>query len=322
VRHSDVGLLPGPCGAAFTTETKIRMHKSSLTLAAAVAAVLGGLATPASAQNAFHAPADLVLTFWNPGGVTGSTQTVTVALASTTFFRDAAPGSFTLLNTANIGGLGGVLEAQFGATWYDTVTLHMGAIGFRGTSSTATTLLDSDPQQTLYFSKERSEVGILGTASSPTPTTILNSGTGIVGGMGQVKGRIESPGTTAIFVEATSSSFIDENNPTTAGGNQSTAYTNISGGVQGNFGAGSFGTFGAAGQVEMALDLYRLQNRNDVAGQYGFGDPTNVGDYLGTLTINQAGQVGFAAAVPEPSSALLLGFAAVGLFGTRRYRKA
>jgi hypothetical protein len=73
--------------------------------------------------------------------------------------------------------------------------------------------------------------------------------------------------------------------------------------------------------VEIALDLFRVQTRNDVAGQYGFGEATNAGDFLGTLTINQNGQVGFLA-VPEPSTAGLLAVAAVGAFARRRRRSA
>lgn len=305
----------------------MQMNKQTkcLILAASIASVMA--ATPAGAQNTLHAPSDLVLTFQNPGGVTGASQTVSVALGNvSTLFRDAAPGSFTLVNSANIGGLGATLISTFGATWFDAPSLYMGAIGFRGTSDTATQLLDSDPHQTLYFTKARDTVGVFGMASSPTPTTIANSGTGITSAMGQVKGRIEaSPVNTAVFVEAVGTSFIDDQNPFTGGNpafGQSTAYSNIASGVQGAFAPGSFGTFGLAGTVEMALDLYRLQNRNEIPGQFGENAPTGQGSYLGTLTINQAGQVGFAAAVPEPATTMLLGVAAIGLIARRRNRQA
>ena len=298
----------------------MKIRNTYFTLAAL--ALSGLTVAPARAQNTLHAPSDLILTFQNPGGTTGSTQTITAALGSTTSFRDAAAGSFTLLNTTNLGSLGTTLVSTFGATWYEQATLWTGAIGFRGTSSTTSTLIDFDAGQTTYFTKVRGSVGTVGQADSTAPTTINNSGTGITGGMNQVKGRIEAAGTTAVFVEATSTSFIDENNPFTSPGVQSTAYTNIGSGVQSNFQAGSFGTFGAAGAVELALDLYRLQNRNDVSGQYGFGEATNVGFFLGTLTLNQAGAVGFsAAAVPEPTALGLLGIAALGL-ATKRFRKS
>lgn len=299
------------------------MNKTTKCLALATTIACGMAVAPAGAQNTLHAPSDLVLTFQNPGGATGGAQTITVALGNaSTVFRDAAPGSFTLLNTANISNLGTILTNTFGANWWDAPSLWMGAIGFRGTSATATQLLDLDPHQTLYFTKIREGIGAIGEANSPAPTTIANSGDGITSAMGQVKGRIEASATnTAVFVEGTGTSFIDDQNPFTGGNpafGQATAYSNIASGVQGQFSVGSFGSFGAAGQVEMALDLYRLQNRNDVAGQSGFGEALRQGDYLGTLTINQAGQVGFAAVVPEPSSAALLGLAAIGFLSRRR----
>lgn len=285
--------------------------KTQRALLAAVAAACGFPLAPVSGQNAFHAPSDLVLTFQNPGGSQGSDQTITVALGNvSTVFRDATPNSFTLLNTTNLGGLGAALSSTFGATWFDQPSLWMGAIGFRGTSPTATQLLDLDPHQTLYYTKSY---------GSPAPTVINNSGDGITSAMGQVKGTMEQFGTTAVFPRPTSTSFIDEQNPFTAPGVQNAAYTNIGGGIQGSFAEGNFGSLGAAGTVELALDLFRVQTRNDVTGQYGFGEDTNIGDLLGTLTINQQGQVGFLA-VPEPSTAGLLAVAAVGAFARRRKR--
>ncbi len=308
------------------------MKISSLSLAAAVAAVLGGMTVAANAQNTLHGPADLVLTFQNPGGLTGSNQTVTVVLGATsTVFRDAAPGSFTLLNTANISNLGTILTNTFGANWWEASTLWMGAIAYRGSADPGTdaapgtsNLLTGDPQQTLYFTKNRSVIGNVGEANTIAPTVISGSGSGITSTMEQVKGRVEGGGNTAILVDPTSSSSIDNNNPY-VGGNpafgQDTAYTNIAGGIQGRFGANSLGTFGAAGVVELALDLYRVQYRSNIAGQAGFGEPVRQGDFLGTLTINESGQVGFLA-VPEPTTASLLGFAAAGLLGMRRRRNA
>ncbi len=293
----------------------------------------GVIIAPAEAQNSFHAPSDLVLTFQNPGGLVGSSQTVTVALGNvSTMFRDAVDGSVFSPNAANITNLGTVLQSTFGDTangvfWYDQPSLWMGAIGFRGTSPTATQLLDLDPQQTIYFTKLREGVGTVGFANSPTPTTIANSGSGITSAMQQVKEQIEQFGTAAVFVQGTGTSFIDDQNPFTGGNpafGQSTAYAFIGGGVQDNFAAGPYGVFGTAGSVEMALDLYRIQNRNDITPpngtgtQYGLGQPIGQGEYLGTITLNQAGQVAFSANVPEPSAAVLLGVATLGLISRRR----
>jgi hypothetical protein len=240
-----------------------------------------------------------------------------------TVFRDG--GAFNSINIAS------TLSSTFGATWYDTTTLWAGAVGFRGTSSTATNLLDSDPHQTVYVSKARTSVGTAGSANSVISNIPLNAGTGITTGINSVKNQMETVGTTAQFVQATSASFIDDTNPFSSPGVQNAAYTNIAGGVQGAFGAGNLGSsvLGATGTVELALDLYRIQTRNDVAGQYGFGEDVNTGAYLGTLTINQGGDVGFSvasAAVPEPSTyapaAVALAIAAFFIARKRRKLKA
>ena len=270
----------------------------------------------ANAQNAFHAPSDLVLTFQNPGGATGAASTVMVSLGNvSTVFRDG--GAFTSINIAS------TLSSTFGATWYDTTTLWAGAVGFRGTSATATNLLNSDPHQTVYVSKARTSVGTAGSANSVINNIPLNAGSGITSGIDSVKNQMETLGTTAQFVQATSASFIDDQNPFSSPGVQNAAYSNISGGVQGAFGAGNLGSsvLGATGTVELALDLYRIQTRNDVAGQFGFGEAVNSGNYLGTLTINQAGDVNFSA-VPEPSTYALIALTGILYFFVNKRRKA
>lgn len=268
-------------------------------------------AATAQAQNTFHAPSDLVLHFQNPGGATGATQTVMVALGNvSTVFRDG--GSFSSIN------IGSTLSSTFGSTWYDTSTLWAGAAGFRGTSSTSTALLDQDPHQTIYLSKARTSVA----TAAGAPTIGLNTGTGITSGINQVKNQMETVGNTNPFVQATSASFIDDNNPFTSVGVQGAAYQDIGGGVQGNFGAGNLGTnvLGATGTVELALDIFRIQTRNDVAGQFGLGAAVNSGSYLGTLTINQDGLVNFQA-VPEPSTYAMVALAAGLFFLINRRRK-
>lgn len=275
-------------------------------------------ATVASAQNNPNAgPGDLYLTFQNPGGSTGATSTVIAALGATSsVFRDAVPDSFVLPNFSNINNLGSVLSAQFGATWYEQTTLWMGAVANRGTS-TANTLLTGDPQQTIYFTKRRIGVGTIGEANSGANPTIASGFGGVVSSaISQTTGQIRQSsigGSNSIFVQPTSASFIEDNNPFTSPGVQANAYADvIADGVQTSFSAGSFGTWGTNGTVEAALDLFRVQFRNDIPGQYGFGEPNNTGEFLGTLTINQAGDVGFTA-VPEPSTYALLGLAAAGL---------
>jgi len=301
----------------------------SLALALVAGTALTAI-TPAQAQNTAHGPASLIVTFQNPGGLVGSDQTITVAINDASYFRDAALGSFFDISVA---GLGMSLASTFGAAWYEQPTLWMGVAGVRGSGAiTGNTTLTGDPQQTQYFSRQRSSIGAAGVANSVQPVINLNAQTGITSGINQVKGTLEQNGQSPILVRPTSTSFIDENLPFTSPGVQNAAYTQIGGGVQDNFGEGSFGSLSGAGATELALDLYRVQYRNNITGQSGFGEPINRGKFLGTISINQSGGLGYITAgsitaVPEPSTvawavAFVAGVAGTAIARRRRNAKA
>lgn len=295
----------------------------SLSLALVAGTALSAMTSAQAQNNSTHSPASLILTFQNPGGTVGSDQTITVAINDAIFFRDAALGSFSSINVA---GLGAALSNTFGSTWYEQSTLWMGVAGYRGTGGGADPHLSSsltagDPQATLYFSRQREIGGSVGGANSVQPNVNTGAANGTRGAIQQVKTTLEDFGTTAILVRPTSTSFVDENLPFTSPGVQSAAYADIGGGVQGNFGADSFGSFGSAGQIELGLDLYRIQFRNDLTGQSGLGEATNSGKFLGTIAINQSGDLSYLAAIPEPSTIALLVIAGVaGFFAIRRRR--
>jgi len=282
-----------------------------------LASVAGSLllaAGSAKAQNALHAPTDLVLTFQNPGGSQGASQTMIVDLGNIIGFRDGTP--FTTFN------IGSSLVSTFGSTWYDQSTLWMGAVGNRGTSTASVLGADLDPQRTLYVSQARNSIGTVGSANSVAPNVANdNTMTSAATGIAAVGQNLENLSSTLIGVVDVTTSAVDNQNPV-SGGIQGLSYTAFASGVQDNFFAGSLGSFGTLGTIELALDLYRYQARNDIVGQYGFGDPTRQGEYLGTITINQAGDVNFTAAVPEPSTAMLLGAGlSMSLFMARRRRQ-
>lgn len=321
----DTAIAPGSMGKESpntklaVTSMKLSPTSKFLTLAAGIAMTMA--ASPAhAAGNPGNAPSDLVLTFQNPNGSFGSDQTMTVAIGNVaTVFRDATPGSFTSL--VNIGSQ---LASTFGGAWDDQSSLWMGAVNFRGTLDTGDQLLTGDPTQTIYATRSRDSLGVVGQQNSIGLSIGQGNATNTVSSINSVKTQFENIGTSFVMVLSTSTSVIDDQNPFNAPGVQGGSYGGIDGGVQDDFFSGSLGTFGAAGNVELALDLFRVQFRNDIAGQAGFGDPTQIGKFLGTITIDSTGEVGFtAAAVPEPTATLMaLAGAGAMLFIRRRTRLA
>jgi hypothetical protein len=85
--------------------------------------------------------------------------------------------------------------------------------------------------------------------------------------------------------------------------------------------ADSYGAFGSINNVEFMWDLYRLQARNNISGQYGQGDAIRTGEFLGTLVLDSAGNVSFQTnAIPEPGTWAAAAIAA-GLIGAGSYRR-
>ena len=85
--------------------------------------------------------------------------------------------------------------------------------------------------------------------------------------------------------------------------------------MQQAFTAGTIGSYGAAGAVDGAIDLYRILQTTTGASPSG---TVGTGTFLTTLTIDSSGNV---SAVPEPSTYALLGLGAVvGFIAIRRKR--
>jgi hypothetical protein len=284
---------------------KITKYLTTALLALAGVALV---APSAKAQNAFYNDADLVLYFQNPGGATGSDQTVMLSLGNSALvFRDA---SSNLINTANIGTL---LTNTFGSNWWELTTLYMGVAANQGTSGTSPTLVNNDPSRTLYIGDSREGVGTVGSANSAGYTLSIPYGAAsFIATQNQV---LEVSGSTAAAAFDTTTSQVDNQNLFTSPGQQGLAFNTFAGGVQYQFGVGAFGTMGDAGAVEGALDLYRIA-RND--NGWDDGVAPGVGKFLGTVTINQSGQVSYVV-VPEPSTGVLIGLA--GLFGMMARRR-
>jgi hypothetical protein len=282
----------------------MRIKKTKVMLFAFAAGLSTFALSSAKAQNSNYTPGDLVLAFQQEGG----SNTVYVGLGNTaTVFRGAATGA-DVANMINIININAELTAAFGANWATNVDLYAGLSGVWGTAGGLNnSLQNGDPNRTLYVSQARAGVGTVGQANSTT-WSIINDGGMSSGasGMTSQNNVFYTQYTTQAAVSPVGVSQIDVQNPFLAENLQGTAFGTFAGGVQQVGSAGSFGSFGPVENVEFALDLYRIQARNNIAGQFGFGDTNRLGTYEGTIVVDSAGNVSFITAVPEPTTSVLL----------------
>ncbi len=263
---------------------------AKLLISSAMAIAFG--TTSAHAENPNYAPGDLVLFFQQTFG----TKTVYANLGNAaTIYRGttAGPGAADRIDFLNINA---EMVSAFGAGWAMDPTIHAGLAGVWGTSQGSSGLQDQDPHRTLYVSSPRNGVGTLGTADSTgwdltlAGNTAMNSGAvGI-----EAQNNILEIYSTATAVSPVGISTIDDQNPfeDPSLAIQAAAFQGaFSGGVQQAGMAGTFGSLGAAGTVEFALDLYRVLARTGVSGQVA--GALRVGSFEGTVTLSTSGKVSF-----------------------------
>lgn len=265
------------------------------------------LSIPAvQAQNPNFAPGDLVLFFQKEG----DTDTVYARLgdAATTFRGTAAGADGT--NQLNFLTINTQLVAAFGSGWASDPAVYAGLAAV-WSSSTGTGLQTGDPARTIYVSSPRTDAGTVGTANSAGWDMTLAGNTAMTNGSSGVLSMnlaLEVNYLTAVAVSPVGTSTIDDQNPISGGVQGNAFQNNFAGGVQQPGTAGSWGSFGGAGSVEFALDLYRILARGTggsggtapVSGQVA-GD-LRVGSYEGTITVNSSGQVSFISQGAAPSS--------------------
>lgn len=281
-------------------------------MALAILAALTAAPT-AKAANTFYAPGDLVLFFQQEGG----SNTVYANLGSAASLRGTTAGAADGTNRINFLDLNTTLTSAFGPGWAADPTIYAGLAGVYSTNGTNTSaVVDGDPYRTIYVSASRTSVGTVGQAGSAG--YLVNTNTGMTTGAKDIfaqNNAFETKYDAMVTVSTTTDSLIDDYNPFVQPGLQGTAYEIFGGGVQQAGTSGAFGTFGDAGQVEYALDLYRVLALDGVAGQVD--GIARQGSYEGTITVGSNGSVSFIA-VPEPSSLTLAGLAAGALFLRRR----
>jgi hypothetical protein len=282
-------------------------HCALLTAVTSVVSVFS-----ATAANTFYAAGDLMLFFQKEG----SSNTVYADLGSAAGFRGTAAGAADGTNRINFLNINTTLTSAFGAGWASDPQVYAGLAGVFNSNSTNSIVTYGDPSRTLYVSAARDSVGTVGEAGSTGYTVMTDTGMSAgANGIIMQNNVFATMYDAQVTVSLTSDSKIDDMNPFLIPGQQGTAFNIFGGGVQQVGSAGSIGTFWDAGNVEFALDLYRITAKN-AAGQVA-GTPRN-GSYEGTVTVNSAGQVSFVA-IPEPSALMLVGLTA-GTIVLRRRR--
>jgi hypothetical protein len=298
----------------------MKLIKSMVLTCAVVLGTLAVTSGTALAQNPNHTPGDLVLFFQNPGGATGSDQQIYASLGNTaTVFRQAYTDQANLTNIINIGTL---MTNTFGANWASETTLYGGLGGVWGTSgSLSTALQNGDPNRTIYTSQKRDATGTVGSQQSAGYTVTTDGGMSTMANSITTQNGLFENSTMlqadAIAIEAAQlTANVPGQNP--VGGNGWNGGIPAPGVQQGGS-AGNFGTFGPVANVEFMWDIYRIQAKDDISGQYGQGDGIRQSLYLGTMTLDNAGNVSFVT-IPEPSTVALAGIGAValGMFIRRR----
>ena len=296
------------------------MKNHSLLRTATAAAVLSMLAIGgAKAVNTLYAPGDLILYFQQPGGA----NTVYADVGKASDFRGTAAGAADGGYKLNFMNINTTLVSAFGPNWASDTTVYAGMAGVWGLDGSDETLQNGDPSRTLYVSKSRNSTATVGAADSSGWT--INTDTGMTSAAGAIYNQnnvfAQNSVDATTTVTLTSISRIDENNPFTTVGSttiQGTAFNIFGGGVQQQGRAGSFGYFWGAGNVEFALDLYRIDATETIPGQ--IPGILRKGTYEGTMTLAPNGDVSFIS-VPEPSALILSGLSA-GVLLFRRRRSA
>ena len=268
-----------------------------------------------SAEAGAYAPNDVLLFFQNPDGITGTDQVVYFNLGSArNVFRNAAtPSSPDYGSTIYLGNINGILSSTYGDDWSnlaDTIFFAAnGQAGSTGASSTATS--SGDFARTVYITKARSSLGIVGQPASPSPLfdPAQTQLAGEINGANNIKDMTQ-PGVANAPKDAPEPRTLLAGYNPFFNGMPSTAYGVITGGLMGSITSSSY-TFGSVSNVVGAIDLYRVaqtsgtgtantsiwQNANNIPATYAgsFIGVEASAYFLGTFILSDNGDVNFVA---------------------------
>lgn len=278
--------------------------KKTKFLTAIAAVSLAITAMVSNAATVAYNPGDLVVAFTTNAG-TGSGKTVLLSLGDVTTLRDLNTNNFALSN------IGSLLDNTFGlagggsVAWYDRTDLYWGAVALFS-SSRQGNVNEGDPDLTIYASKSRTSVGSASTAwTIGSQTNRGNTATAMSTMLTAFDGVTADSSNAAAGVETSNATSWDHYNPPAGSANSSfTNLTSTGVGIEQKFTGSSYGNVGGT-DVEGMIDIYRILDTTTNANP---GGVAGTGSRIGSLVIQQNGDVGFVAAVPEPSTWALIGF--------------
>jgi len=238
-----------------------------------------------------YAEDDVLLGFYATGGQ-GSSQSYVVNLGQASIYRDYTGSFFDL----SVGNIGADLTAVYGSDWNTRSDVFWGVF-----AANYNTVVGSDPANTLYAGKPRSDIAIPADAYNRGSASTQSGPASRIHSLGGLFSSGQTSATANSSVATIQDSSLNNDFAQFQDAVLSTSFSYFNGAL-GNFGSGASGT---------ALDFFRMPT----------GSSGLLGTQEGTFTISNAGVVRFtAAAVPEPSI-LLLGMIAAGALGVIGVRR-
>jgi hypothetical protein len=253
------------------------------------------LILPAAAQTITVVPGDLLLGFYE-------VSADGTGVGSNTFVLNLGAGSTWRENTVatvSVGNIKADLDDAFGNAWASNPLLRVGVVGVVGPTDPVTA---GDPARTVYYSQGAATFAA--GATSPIVLSANQMGTSST----QIKTfSAEMNGKTAGTNPAGAKVATSANNNYAAFlPPLSTTSFGISPSPNTPFGAGTIGSAGSY-QVEAALDVYRLiftTTGADLTAGLSAGDAVaRNGQYIGTFTVDAAGNVRMDRPAPVAGSA-------------------